>query len=400
VPPASSLEGIVVTLEDAKDMARSIANDVVAAAFRRAEYEALKVLAWRFPHGTHIAAMSMSALEHHAIYVNSEEVIHRCEKDGVIVSVAWISFLMKFPRWRILAWPSSAAHGDGVVEVARRRVGEQQAYSEILNNSEHFVQECYTGTAFSGNVSAGATATLSCAATSAATGAAVATPFAFSTTTVYMLGIIPWGTATVFSGGVVAAGALVGAAVGAAFIAPTYWSWRQSAREASFGRLPFCILNQSSRHLHVSTYHLNDTYRWVAVVGLAGQSSAVVHPQNIQELDPSQDADEFQVEIAFGEPPSQSWVGSAIGTVASVAKGAGSFATSLVQSVPYLSGDAKDSINLRVVVRRGGVYRVSERAVPAETAPSINSGSSGDGTAKSLDFKRVPRDVLPAYSPF
>jgi hypothetical protein len=380
---------IFVTPEDAQDIARSVANDVVAAAFRRAEYEALKVLAWRFPHGTHITAMSVAQAEHHAIYASSEEVIHK-EDDGMIVNESWISFLMKYPRWRITSWPSSSLHGDEIVERARRRTGEAGGHNEILNNSEHFVQECYTGSASSSKVSAGAAALVSCAATSSATGAAVAAPFAFSTTTVYVLGVIPWGTATVFSGGTVLAGAAVGAAIGSVVMAPTYWAKRRNALEASLCRLPFCLLNQADRHLHVYTYHLADNYRLVSVMGLAGQSAGYLGPQNILELDPPEDSEEFQVEVVFDSPPAETWTGSAVGTVASAARGVGSLASSLVPRVSFLSSGSQEPQTLRAVVRRGSVYRICELDKAADDA-------APNGTADVMEIARVPRTVLPAY---
>jgi len=417
VSPATTMEGesggaetLEVSYEAAKDIARAMANDVVAAVLRRSEYEALKVLAWRFPHGTHVTAMSTTQDnkdEHHAIYVSSEEVIHKRWPDGHIVSESWISFMMRYPRWRIEGWPSNAAHGDDIVQRARTRIGEVEGYNDILYNSEHFTEECYTGISTSSKTNAGAKTIGGCTTASSATGAAIALPFAYSTTTVYALGVIPIGTATVFSGGVVVVGALIGAAVGSTVLAPTLWSWRRSAREASLGRLPFCILNQSGRHLRVFTYRFDDTYRWVAVMGMAGQSSGEVAPQRILELDPSVDADEFQIEVAFGEaaaPPPETWMGSA----ASVAYGAGSLAVSLVPRLPYISAAPVE--NLRAVVRRGGVFRISEPSSPGSPAVAANISSQSTPTtvstpqpetapAKLLELLRVPQAVLPAYGP-
>lgn len=390
---------LVVSPEDSKDIARSIANDVVAAVLRRSEYEALKVLAWRFPHGTHVTALSTihnCKAEHHALYVSSEEVIHKQWPDGTIVGESWIAFLLKFPRWRVQDWPCDTAHGDAIVERARRRVGEVEGYNDIVSNSEHFVEECYSGVASSSKVNAGAKTLATAATATGATGAAIALPYAYSTTTVYMLGIIPWGTATVFSGGTVLAGAAVGAAVGTVVVAPTLWAWRRNAREASLGRLPFCILNQSRHHLAVSTYKMDDAYRWIAVMGMAGQSTGDVGSQRILELDPPDDAEEFQVEVSLGEPaapPAEGWVGSAVGTVTSVAQGVSSLATSLASRVPYLSSSPKE--NLRAVVRRGSVYRIAELALP----PADAGDARPPGPAELLEVARIPRTVLPAYAP-
>jgi len=413
---------LVVMPEDAEDIARAMANDVVAAVLQKSEYEALKVLAWRFPHGTHVTAMSTTAdykAEHHAIYISSEEVIHKRWPDGVVQCESWISFLLKYPRWRIFAWPTDSSHGDEIAQRARRRVGDVDGYSDILSNSEHFAEECYTGIARSGKVSAGATTIASCTTASCATGAAIAVPFAYSTTTVYAFGIIPVGTATIFSGGVVAAGAMIGAAVGTAVVAPTMWAWRRTAREASLGRLPFCIVNQAKRHLSVCIYRLDDTLRWIPVVGLAGQSSGDLEPLRILELDPPDDMEEFQVEVIFGEavaPPHETWAASAVGAVGSAARGAGYIAgaaASLVPRVPYISAEPAEILQpLRAIVRRGGVYCISEPSLPSPLCrgprPSVphsmatelqaSEGPTSElGPAEVLALLRVPRSVLPAY---
>lgn len=394
--------GLWVTAEDKadaaearKDSAFSMARAVVQAASRRAEYEALKVLAWRFPHGTHITAMSCaeeSKAEHHAVYVSSEEVIHKIPPSGTVVADSWFSFLLKFPRWRIIAWPSDARHGDEIVKRARGRVGAQEGYSDLLgSNSECFVQECYTGQSSStvSNVLPSA-ATASATGASAAAGAAAAAPYAVSTVTVYAAGFIPWGTATVVSGGVIAAGAAAGAVVGATVLAPSYWYYRRSCREASLDRLPFCIINQSGQALRVSTYKLNDTYRWVPVIGLAGQSAGDLSPQSLIELDPPENADEFQIEVTMNEAPKTtvSWVTSRV--------------TSMVPRI-FTSED------LRAVVRRGSVYRLAEIPAAAK-AKDVDVTNRTDATASAtadtsetpvmkLEIARVPRSVLPAYAP-
>lgn len=389
----------VIAPEDAGDSLRAMAADVVAATLRRAEYEALKVLAWRFPHGTHITAMPVGndrKAEHHAVYVSSEEVISKRWPDGLVINETWISFMMKYPLWRVANWPKTAIHGDEIVQRARDQVGKEESYSEILCNSEHFVQECYTGVASSSNVRSGATAIAGCATASSATGAAIALPFAYSSTAVYALGIIPWGTATVFSGGVIAAGALLGAAVGSTVVAPTMWSWRQSAREASLSRLAFCILNQSTRHLQVSAYRVDDAYRRIAVVGIAGQSSGYIAPEHILELDPPHDAEEFQIEVTFGQavaPEAETWIGSA----ASAAWSAGSLAASLVPRLPYIS--AQPFEGLRAIVRRGSVYRVSDRLPQQQHQGDCLTSTSELDPAALLELSEIPQTVLPAYYP-
>mmetsp|Transcript_64030 Transcript_64030/g.111553 ORF Transcript_64030/g.111553 Transcript_64030/m.111553 type:complete len:423 (-) Transcript_64030:50-1318(-) len=392
LPHAAYAAGVWVAPEDeadaeraTKDDAFAIARVAVQAALRRAEYEALKVLAWRFPHGTHVTAMSCAEdckAEHHAVYCSSEEVIHKIPPSGTVVADTWFSFLMRFPKWRIIAWPDDSAHGDEIVKRARRRVGAEEGYSNLLgNNSERFVEECYTGTSSSVNADTLAV-TASATAASAAAGAYVAAPYAVSTVTTYALGIIPWGTATVVSGSVIAAGAAVGAAVGATVLAPTYWYYRRSAKEASLGRLPFCIINQSSESVRVSTYKLSDTYRWVPVVGLAGQSAGNLAPQSLLELDPPEDSDEFQVEVAWQKAPTStvSWVTSQV--------------TSMVPRI-FASED------LRAVVRRGSVYRLTEAFASTSSAkvPDEMEASTTKEAALQFELARVPRSVLPAYMP-
>lgn len=339
--------GLWVAPEDALDAAVCLAREAVQAVLQRAEYEALKVLAWRFRFGAHVVAASATAGEHHAIYVSSEEVIHKAADTGIIICETWVGFVLQYPQWRVAAWPKDTAHADEIVRRARGRVGSVDASSgSFLAIGDHFVCECYTGTASSEEVGNAATALAALATSGAATGAAASAPYAVSTATVYALGFIPMGTATVVSGGVLAAGAMVGAAAGAALAAPVYWSWRRAAREAALYRLPFCLVNQTTRPLYARAFKADDTYCLVPVCGLGGASEGELPAGRVLELDPPVDGiEEFRVAVA--------------------------------EKGSYFTEE-----RLRALARRGSVY-------------SLRPGADGE---TSLAMARVPRTVLPAYS--
>mmetsp|Transcript_11994 Transcript_11994/g.33893 ORF Transcript_11994/g.33893 Transcript_11994/m.33893 type:complete len:361 (-) Transcript_11994:126-1208(-) len=335
-----------VSPEDAADMVATLARDAVRSALQRAEYEALKVLAWRFRFGAHIVASSPSLGEHHAVYVSSEEVIHKTLDTGEVVAETWVTFVLQFPNWRVATWPENTAHADEIVRRARQRVGSVEGYSSLSASSEHFVRECYTGSASSEEVSSAAKALATLATGGAATGLAASAPFAVSTATVYYLGFIPVGTATVMSGGVLAAGAVAGATAGAVLAAPMYWSYRRAAREAAMRRLPFCLINETSLTLYVRAYRVDDDYGVLPVYGLSGNSEGDLPSGRVLELDPPLDGvEEFRLVIS--------------------------------EQGTYFTEE-----RLRAVARRGSVYGLRP---PARSDASIS-------------MLRVPRAVLPAYS--
>lgn len=341
--------------EDTADTAAIHAREAVRKALLRAEYEALKLLAWRFRFGAHIVASSVALGEHHALYISSEEVIHREEDTGKVVSDTWITLLLRFSHWRAVAWPGDTAHADEVVRRARARVGDVDGYSLLFGGtSEHFVRECYTGSASSDEAVSKATTFATLATGGASAGAAAAAPFAVSTATVYALGFIPVGTATVVSGGVIAAGAALGAAVGGLVAAPLYWSWRRSARQQSMRRLQFCLVNETGRPLYVRAYRLDDSYCVVPIYGLAGSSEGDIAAGRLLELDPPEDAEEFRVVLS--------------------------------ERGSYFTSEC-----LRAVARRGSVYALRGEGPAASPGPGAESAG--------LTMSRVPRSVLPAYSP-
>lgn len=325
-------------------MLSSLVRETVRSVLARSEYEALKVLAWRFRFGAHIIAASSTFGEHHAIYVSSEEIIHKSPSTGEVIAETWVAFATQFPTWRVTAWPESAKHADEIVQRARERLGTTEAYSSFLANGEYFVRECYTGVASSGELSSAAKTWATLATSGAATGAAASAPFAVSTVTVYAMGVIPWGTATVVSGGVLAAGAAAGAAVGAVLAAPIYWSYRRAAREAALRRLPFCLVNESGMLLYARVYRVDDDYCLLPICGLSGASEGELQPGQMLELDPPLEAtDEFRLVI-------------------SDSKGG------------YFTEE-----KLRALARRGSVYSVRANG------PDV------------VTMLRVPRTVLPAY---
>lgn len=342
---AEGSHGVWVSPEDAADMIAILARDAVRTVLQRAEYEALKVLAWRFRFGAHIVASSSELGEHHAVYVSSEEVIHKTADTGEIVAETWVAFVLQFPKWRVVAWPEDTRHADDIVNRARQRVGSVEGYSTFLSSSEHFVRECYTGSASSEEVSSAAKALATLATGGAATGAVASAPYAVSTATVYAMGFIPVGTATVVSGGVIAAGAVAGAAAGAVLAAPVYWSWRRAVRDASMRRLPFCLVNETSLTIYIRAYRVDDEYCLLPVYGISGSSEGDLPAGRVLELDPPLDGiDEFRLVIS--------------------------------EKGTYFTEE-----RLRVVARRGSVY-------------SLRPAATGQG---SISMLRVPRRVLPAY---
>mmetsp|Transcript_97511 Transcript_97511/g.291229 ORF Transcript_97511/g.291229 Transcript_97511/m.291229 type:complete len:367 (+) Transcript_97511:94-1194(+) len=343
--PAQGGPGVWVSHDDAVDAAAALAREAVRVVMQRAEYEALKVLAWRFRFGAHIVASSATLGETHAVYVSSEEVVHKTMDTGEVVAETWVAFVVQFPKWRVAAWPENTAHADEIVRRARERVGSVEGYSTLLGSSEHFVCECYTGSASSGEVASAAKALATLATGGAATGAVASAPLAVSTATVYAMGFIPIGTATVVSGGVIVAGAAAGAAAGAVLAAPVYWSWRRAAREASLRRLPFCLVNETRLTLYVRAYRVDDGYCILPVHGLSGSSEGDLPAGRVLELDPPLDGvDEFRLVIS--------------------------------EKGTYFTEE-----RLRAVARRGSVYGLRPAA-----------GSQG-----TISVLRVPRTVLPAY---
>jgi len=307
-------------------------------------------LAWRFRYGTHVVASSAAAGVRHAVYISKEEVIHR-EDSGEVVSEPWVKFLLRFPQWREVAWPEDDVHADQVVERARLRVGATEARSGyLLNSSEHFVNECFFGVASSSDAQSKVTTVASLATGGAAAGAAAAS--AASSSSIAMSAAAT--AAAAVGGGALVAGAAAGAAAGALLAAPIYWSWRQSARHESLGRLPFCVINETMEPQYIRVYRADDSTCLVPIYGLSGNSEGSVAAGHLLELDPPDDSEEFRV--IFGQ-----------------------------------RGYIMNTESLRAFVRRGSVYRLNE------SDGGVSKAAAAD--ALGLNLARIPRGVLPAYRP-
>jgi len=343
-------------LPDAVQLASTVAKDAVQAILRRSEYGALKVLAWRFPRGAHIIAISSSSAQH-AIVGGSDEVIHKVPPKGRVISESWLAFAVQYPLWRVEAWPTSSSHADEILARARARVGAEEGASLLSSDSEHFAKECYSGESSHAEALTKAALITTCTTTGLATGAVAAYPFAFSTVPVYVFGgLIPWGTATVFSGGVVALGAAAGAAVGAAVLAPAilYTSYSKGLVQQE---LPFFIVNETSLSLQICAI----SGGW-SVADWSSKAQGELRAEHILELSPPGCVEEFELEARQIEPTS-SWSG-------------------------YISRERKGHRVLNMA-KRGCVYLLTQ-STPKES------------TTSALDYlvlTEIPRCILPAYSP-
>jgi len=350
--PVSS---ILYTADDAHDAAVAIARDAVRATLKRAEYSALKVLAWRFPSGAHIVAFSTSDMvEHHAVYVSSDEVIHKMPPDGKVVAQTWLSFVLQFPQWRLQDLPETISHVDSIIQTARARVGTEEGYGFfVYGDTEHFVLECYGKSTDNILTTKG----LLSFTGGMAGGAAVAYPFAVSTVPVYVMGVIPWGTTTVVSGSLLATGAALGAVATAALAVPALMYFRGTATvDSACSALPFCIINETASNLYIKASAVNSSFNWLPGGSSQGKSEGELAPDNLLELAPPELEEEFRLVVS--EASAGTWMMGALST-----------------------RNLEEKIN--AVVRRGSVYCVR-----------------GGDPPSSLLLKRVPRGVLPAYSPW
>lgn len=343
--------GFFMSQADLERAAAVVAREAVQSVIRRSEYEAIKILAWRFRFGTHIVALSPRRGEQHAIYISAEEVVHREETSGRVVSDTWVLFLMRYPNWRALQWPEDCAHADAIVRRARCRLGMVEESGVVRGGSDQFVRSCYAGDDVGTNAANPATTLAKLATGGAAAGAMASTPYAITSSTVYAMGFLPVGTASVFSGGVVVAGAAAGAAAGALVVAPLLWSLTKRATEASMRRLALGIINETSEPLRVQAFALDDSFCLMPVCGMGGSADAEVQSGQLIELDPATEAENFRIVVS-----------------------------SASAYVYFTRG------RLRAAVRRGGVYSIRSLGAVVDGAPNI-------------EIAQIPRFLLPAYSP-
>lgn len=299
-----------------------------------------------------LCAQIKSTLEHHAIYISADEVVHKAiddnGRDGTIVSETWISFLSRYPRWHHVQHPCSPEHAEQIVQRARARIGSCEPYRVLYQNCEHFVRECYSGSASSYQVQDGTTTALGATATGSAIGALGALPLATTSVPTFALGIIPWGTTTVVSAGVVGAGAAGGALVGATLALPI-WFAKRRAQQTTQRRLPLGLINETAKELYVRAYKRDDTWMLAPVKGVGGDAEGKLAVHDLLELNPPEDSECFQVRICE------------------------------YQNIDLAGLLSNDLLSDGAVVRRGSVYRVIE-----------NNGA--------VTLSHVSRGVLPAYN--
>jgi len=328
----------------------SIAREAVCQAMHKTEYEALKVLAWRFRYGTHVLASSAADGIRHAVYISSEEVVHR-EDCGQVASERWVTFLLRFPNWRAVAWPEDTAHADEVATRARAKVGTLHTSNGLFHSSEQFVQECFSGVARNDEAISKLSVVASMATGGAVVGAVASVPYTIPASSYATFAAA--GAATAVGGSAVAVvGVAAGAAAGALLAAPTYLAWKQRAQHAALGRVHFCVVNETERPLVLRTYRAPSA---IPFYGSSSTSEGVLLPGHILELDPADDAEEFR--LTFSE-----------------------------------KGYLFSSEVLCTVAQRGGVYCLKE-----EDAQVCKESEFGGEAALSLN--RIPRAVLPAFRP-
>merc|ERR1719193_583943 len=242
----------IVSDEEQKRVLHKCVKECLDLVFKRAEYAALKVIAYSFASGLHIAASKKCLTsERHAILVSSQEVIY-FRQEGVI-SCTWVAFLQKYPYWRTVARPEDNLVAAEVVARAQKELANPQnfgSYNSVLNNSEHFATYCYSGSRCSNDVrssAAGATAGLAMAAG----GANLALGLSTATETSYILGILPFGTVTTFS--VATFAAVAGGLVVAGFvIAPlSVQAYRYFVQSQE---LPVAFINDTTQIIYVKAY--------------------------------------------------------------------------------------------------------------------------------------------------
>lgn len=217
---------------------------------------------------------NLTPLEHHAVRdVRRNCVIHYHGPDGEPTCVredSWDDFVQKWPRWRVVQLPSSAAHAEQVLVRAYDKEGEAE-YNLLTNNCEHFATYCFSGDAVSlqalaaaGGAGVGAVGGAGAGIGTGIMLAHIMTEQAVTTSVpYYWLGIIPAGTTTqttiatvrAFSmPASVAGGVGAGVAVATAACLGTYGvaKWVDSGKIKASRRLPIAVVNNSNREISVT----------------------------------------------------------------------------------------------------------------------------------------------------
>mmetsp|Transcript_75924 Transcript_75924/g.158340 ORF Transcript_75924/g.158340 Transcript_75924/m.158340 type:complete len:405 (-) Transcript_75924:434-1648(-) len=361
--------------EDNYDRCAEEARRLIQQCLKKAEYEALKTLQCGFIRAAQILAVSGGGVQQHAIYVSREEVFYRDEVQGDIRTCSRFEFQLRFPCWRVVRYPEDDVHAETIIKRAKEfhKLEKANEDSRIRGASEAFVLECITGTArsWTDGIAEGSAPVLGSIASSMMGGGA-AVPFATSTVPVYYFGFIPWGTTTVVSSSVIAAGGVFGAALGlGAAITLSYM--KRSQVEASLKRLPFSILNDTGGTFFVKVFYATDQLCCFSLCEGEILPSKVPRPL---ELDPPREEEDFHIIISDGRSQL--------------------FAQTLCCAT----------------VRRGGVYVLRR---PESHCDVAAAGAGADGTelmtpsststeiartserAPALVLERVSRSFLPAY---
>jgi len=270
------------TDEEEEEVLRKCVKTCLEDVFKRAEYAALKVIAFSFATGLHIAASEKAlSSEQHGILISSEEVIYFCE--GGITSCSWVAFLQKYPYWRTVGRPADNLVAAEVAARAQRELVNPLGfgdYSSVLNNSEHFASYCYSGIRSSNDLrssAAGATAGMALAAG----GANLAFGISTATETTYIAGLIPMGTVTTFSAATFA-GVATGLVVAGFVVAPlTVKAYRYFVQCQD---LPVAFINDTAQQIYVKAY--------------PSVQAELVEPSSLVEISPAVgSADEFELSI-------------------------------------------------------------------------------------------------------
>ncbi|KAF4664836.1 hypothetical protein FOL47_004911 [Perkinsus chesapeaki] len=292
--------------------ALAIAVTAVEECLGRAEYEALKIVAWSERRGSHIVGYmpsqhrdssssstaastgdgldsepSMSDVEvfravtkesRHVIYVSDQEVIGYDATKKCRIVLTWLQFLLVCPTFRVLSRPRPD-NVHSVVDRARLVNSPDNSIDGGFDTDLHWAYYCENGkpmstTAFL-QVLKDIALTLS-ASTKVLSwlGGAIGAGVGACSVTVpyYFLGFIPWGTTTTTVaaswGTTIAAmgwyASWVGFGVGVV-AAPAVWLLMQQYRKREHGCLPFMIINDTDLDVTCYTYYASDTVQFISL---------------------------------------------------------------------------------------------------------------------------------------
>ncbi|KAF4704490.1 hypothetical protein FOZ63_028351 [Perkinsus olseni] len=292
----------------------SVAIPAVGECLVRAEYEALKIVAWSERRGSHIvgyvpqpgggkeyssssspsseslrdaapdAVMSdidvfkaVTTESRHVIYVSDQEVIGYDATAKCRIVLTWLQFLLVCPSFRVLSRPRPD-NVHAVVDRARL-ANSPDASTNGFDTDLHWAYYCENGKRMSNGLFLQAlkdvALTLS-ASTKVLSwlGGAIGAGVGACSVTVpyYFLGFIPWGTTTTtvaasWGTSIAAMGwyaSWVGFGVGVV-AAPAVWILMQQYRKKEGGCLPFMIINDTDFDVKCYTYYASDTVQFISL---------------------------------------------------------------------------------------------------------------------------------------